>query len=706
MAYAIDHPAPGTILLISGDRDFVYAVSTLRLRRYRMIVVASPQTHPSLHRQASLTYAWNGGKVGSMQKPTHFLSGEISSQTQCRLDQNTCFPLSLPSFSPSRAPPNTNVQQDASHDSPSNYTHITSALNESPAPSGLLLGTSEGDDHDVLERGSQGVTPSPTGSALASVTLCSNDQQQNQTGMSTETHGSVPVHKYAALPARAPVQAEPAAQLRAGAPGPRLSMGSSSADTSASRKSFRLVGQYPRQILGNLSRRDRVVVWRRRLARSAGNGSKESHFSDASIESTKGLVLAEQTSGIKHSFWRKCQTTLVSFLTLKSGTSTPSIASNMGLMPLTPSSNSVFVTASSPSPVSAAIISPSAASTSGSEEQTEAAVNESVSVSMSASPETTSDCHVEPACKATTSYHALAQSAAVLTTVSCLVVGRLSRSSIKDDVNGATVATIMCEPPTKASLPVNTHSPVTKDEQLSSSFNALFAIPDSAENVSPPQSQMVALSGLDLPPGPLNAAIATTEPGPSLLNSQSVETSSLTLSCSKFVALVDELRSQHSQGLTHPKFPVVAEGLVRRNPLAYKQAGITSGKAKFDKYARLAVQAGVVSIGGDRDKWISLNPAWRAAPTTGDTTPPATSEHANVPSSFGLLVQRLRRLESKNVSQPYRSLVAIDLVMQDKRVYKKAGVDNFDAYAALAVKAGVVKLGGEGSRAWISLRNT
>jgi len=45
MAHAIDHPAPGTIMLISGDRDFVYAVSTLRLRRYRVIVIASLQIH-------------------------------------------------------------------------------------------------------------------------------------------------------------------------------------------------------------------------------------------------------------------------------------------------------------------------------------------------------------------------------------------------------------------------------------------------------------------------------------------------------------------------------------------------------------------------------------------------------------------------------------------------------------------------------------
>ncbi|KAI0637225.1 NYN domain-containing protein [Trametes polyzona] len=58
LTYAIDNPAPATIVLISGDRDFVYAVSVLRLRKYRVVVVAPFAAHGSLKSQASVVLDW------------------------------------------------------------------------------------------------------------------------------------------------------------------------------------------------------------------------------------------------------------------------------------------------------------------------------------------------------------------------------------------------------------------------------------------------------------------------------------------------------------------------------------------------------------------------------------------------------------------------------------------------------------------------
>ncbi|KAL1947586.1 hypothetical protein VTO73DRAFT_13310 [Trametes versicolor] len=58
LTYAIDNPAPATVVLISGDRDFVYAVSVLRLRRYRVVVVAPNSAHASLKSQASVVLDW------------------------------------------------------------------------------------------------------------------------------------------------------------------------------------------------------------------------------------------------------------------------------------------------------------------------------------------------------------------------------------------------------------------------------------------------------------------------------------------------------------------------------------------------------------------------------------------------------------------------------------------------------------------------
>ncbi len=81
LTYAIDNPAPATVVLISGDRDFVYAVSVLRLRRYRVVVVAPNSAHTSLKSQASVVLDWEAhimrrtlprpvAPEGNLQAPT------------------------------------------------------------------------------------------------------------------------------------------------------------------------------------------------------------------------------------------------------------------------------------------------------------------------------------------------------------------------------------------------------------------------------------------------------------------------------------------------------------------------------------------------------------------------------------------------------------------------------------------------------------
>ncbi|KAF7978115.1 hypothetical protein HWV62_1534 [Athelia sp. TMB] len=58
LAFAIDVPAPATIILITNDRDFVYAVSLLRLRQYRVILVGTSRGSASLKAQASVWLDW------------------------------------------------------------------------------------------------------------------------------------------------------------------------------------------------------------------------------------------------------------------------------------------------------------------------------------------------------------------------------------------------------------------------------------------------------------------------------------------------------------------------------------------------------------------------------------------------------------------------------------------------------------------------
>lgn len=70
LAYAIDTPAPATVIVISGDRDFVYAVSTLRLRQYQVVVIAPASAHSSLRVRASEIYDWDYEVLGKAPPAT------------------------------------------------------------------------------------------------------------------------------------------------------------------------------------------------------------------------------------------------------------------------------------------------------------------------------------------------------------------------------------------------------------------------------------------------------------------------------------------------------------------------------------------------------------------------------------------------------------------------------------------------------------
>lgn len=59
LAFALDNPAPAVVMLISGDRDFNYAVSILRHRRYTVILVIPPVgAHITLRSQANVVLDW------------------------------------------------------------------------------------------------------------------------------------------------------------------------------------------------------------------------------------------------------------------------------------------------------------------------------------------------------------------------------------------------------------------------------------------------------------------------------------------------------------------------------------------------------------------------------------------------------------------------------------------------------------------------
>lgn len=59
LAFAIDHPAPATIILISGDGDFAYALSTLRNRGYDVVLIAPKCASASIKCVASQLLDWD-----------------------------------------------------------------------------------------------------------------------------------------------------------------------------------------------------------------------------------------------------------------------------------------------------------------------------------------------------------------------------------------------------------------------------------------------------------------------------------------------------------------------------------------------------------------------------------------------------------------------------------------------------------------------
>ena len=70
MAFIKDNSPPATIILISGDRDFAYLLSTIRWRKYNVVLICNPfMTHESLTAQASVVYDWQSDILKARPPP-------------------------------------------------------------------------------------------------------------------------------------------------------------------------------------------------------------------------------------------------------------------------------------------------------------------------------------------------------------------------------------------------------------------------------------------------------------------------------------------------------------------------------------------------------------------------------------------------------------------------------------------------------------
>jgi hypothetical protein len=78
-----------------------------------------------------------------------------------------------------------------------------------------------------------------------------------------------------------------------------------------------------------------------------------------------------------------------------------------------------------------------------------------------------------------------------------------------------------------------------------------------------------------------------------------------------YPVLVDILNKEHLAGNKCPSRSIVANTLQKRDPTVFHRVGIT--KHKFRRYAALAESAGIVKLGQVEggDSWISLHPRWQ-----------------------------------------------------------------------------------------------
>ena len=91
LAFAVDHPSPATIFLITGDRDYTYAVSTLKLRKYEVILVVPSSTSPYLESQASLVIDWGAAVLRTRTEAVN--SAQAVRQPYPGLDANLVIKL-------------------------------------------------------------------------------------------------------------------------------------------------------------------------------------------------------------------------------------------------------------------------------------------------------------------------------------------------------------------------------------------------------------------------------------------------------------------------------------------------------------------------------------------------------------------------------------------------------------------------------------
>ena len=705
LAFAVDHPSPATIFLITGDRDYAYAVSTLKLRNYQVVLVVPTCTSPSLESQASLVVDWGAAVLRTRTEAVN--SAQAVRQPYPDLDANLITKLLRelqeppfddsdatlhPSSSASQSTPQ--LRRISARDllEPSRHSKNTGSLDSTEAfthmPGSPRKSTSTGSDPAP---GGLPIPKTPSRSRRASVSAGST--RARSTTLAAQSPPAVEQDVFAKNPASSSAVGSGASDIT-DVVGP--------AKHSASVLPSLDAPELPPHDNGPPS----SIIIRSPLGPGQSTG-------DMPVSGNPGIPSSQKLSFLASPF-----------VMPKAPTGLDSIPNPCTKQPHAPSTKTLTET------VTCVCQTPQIKDI-GFPKETERLTGPRIEDNDTNGWSTLQRVHAhskDGSCDATytlkSNYHSYV---APHTTYS-----PSSRNALIDTPSSGHVS-----PP--AALPLGVGDGVD-----SAQFAAFSRASNTLERSTPGPTPVPSSSALPSIP-------FTTAGSPEHDESERRQTWIM------FKPLIHLLLAARESGITLPSRSTIAVALVQSDNQVYQRAGVS----KFRDYAALAEQAGIVELGGKDGGWIALHPNWfemdgiasppfltsRVASPTPDplkaiqnpfkvltgsenplietatfqtrtfTSPRSNSPTSNtlpilptarqgsasrtsIPAQFQPLIDILIRMRAEGSYQTLRSMVG-SLLSQD--VYARAAVPGFKEYVLQASEAQLVQFGGIGGHAWIRL---
>jgi hypothetical protein len=700
LAFAVDHPTPATVILITGDRDYAYAVSTLKLRKYQVILVvpSSPHTSPSLESQASLVIDWGAAVLRARAEGVN--SAQAVRQPYLDLDANLVTKLlrelQLPPLDDSDA--TLHPYSITSQSTPGVRRTSTRDLLE---PSRHSKNTGSFDSTEVLTHTpasprkptSTGSDPAPGGPIPKTP---SHSRRASVSAGSTRARSTTIV-------AQSPVveQDIPAENLP-----PSSAMGSCTSDiTDVVCPAKRSLSVLPSLDAVDLPLHDNgppsSIIIRSPLKPDQPTGDMPVSGNPGNLSTQKLSCLASP------------------FVMPKTPTGLESISNpctKQSHTTASPTSPTVTLTRTVTETVTSVCQTPQIkdiGAPKGIERPTGLRIEDNDPDCERSIPHRVhSKEGVCDTCTLKSNYHCHALPHAMYSP---------SSRNVGTDTSGGHVS-----PP--AGIPLGVDGGVDSAQSA-----AISSAPNTLDRSAPGSESVLSSSAFPSTP-------CTTT------GSHEHDESERRQMWTMFKPLIHLLLAARESGTTCPSRSTIAVDLVQSDDQVYRRAGVS----RFRDYTALAEQAGIIELGGrEGDAWIALHPNWSvvispgagvgdevdsaqsaafsrasdtldrssttsesvlsssAFPSTPSTT---TGSHERDDSErrlcwtmFEPLILLLLAARESGTICPSRSTIASVLVQSDNQVYQRAGVLKFRDYTALAEQAGVIELGGREGGAWIGL---